>query len=358
MRPPVIVIKNATQTMATEILENAAQQASGQGFHLKMRLCPTCEKYTYAVTFPGGFGILYNYLETLSRIHIAASCVEDDTNSLIVSVYGVFDGSLTEGRCKITDDICVTVNKDYDFEFTSPNGKSHTEDTDEEDELLEKLSENTESGDSYSHPICLKEDPSISNQYMPRPKRIAPHGIINGEDFCVQAKTSKSQAIKQNASCLGGIILLIAGAALYLGALKLMFYTDCWISPLHAAIAVIVLTAIISIIKPADTPFSGFAKFRHSFEHHIGKGILIVSATTCAVLGANILFSKGDTLKTATILPQTEEEKITVRFDDGSTTDFENKDNIKKLQGKKQCRLVYEQGGLGIYIYKRIYDVK
>ena len=72
----------------------------------------------------------------------------------------------------------------------------------------------------------------------------------------------------------------------------------------------------------------------------------------------SILFSKGDTLKTATILPQTEEEKITVRFDDGSTTNFENKDNIKKLKGKKECRLVYEQGGLGIDIYKSIYDVK
>ncbi len=358
MRPPVIVIKNATQTMAAEILENAAQQASGQGFSLRMRLCPTGEKYTYAVTFPCGIGILYNYLETFSRIHIATSCVEDDTNNPVVSIYGVFDGGLAEGSRKISDDICVTMNKDYDFEFTSQNGKNYTEDADEEDELLEKLSGNTESEDSHSHPICLKEDPSISNQYMPRPERIEAHGIINGEDFCVQAQTSKSQAIKQNASCLGGIILLIAGAALLLGALKLMFYTDCWINPPYAAIAVFVLTAIICIIKPSDSPFSGFAKFQHSFEHHIGKSIFIVSATVCAVLGANILFSKGDTLKTATILPQTEEEKITVRFDDGSTTNFENKDNIKKLKGKKECRLVYEQGGLGIDIYKSIYDVK
>ncbi len=358
MHPPVIVIKNATQTMATEILENAAKQASGQGFSLNMRLCPTGEKYTYAVTFPDGVRILYNYLEMLSRIHIAASCVEDDTNNPVVSVYGVFDGGLAEGGCKVSDDICVTMNKDYDFEFTSQNGKSYTEDIDEEDELLEKLPENTESDDSYAHPICLKENPAISNNYMPRPKRIDTHGIINGKDFAIQAQTSKLQAIRQDASCLGGIILLIAEAALLLGALKLMFYTDCWINPPYAAIAVIVLTAITSIIKPADTPFSGFAKFLHSFEHHIGKVIFIVCATVCAVLGANILFSKGDTLKTATILPQTEEEKITVRFDDGSTTDFENKDNIKKLQGKKQCRLVYEQGGLGIDIYKSIYDVK
>ena len=344
--------------MATEILENAVQQASGQGFNLKLRLCPTGEKYIYAVTFPAGIGKLYNYLETLSRIHIATSCIEDDTNNPIASVYGVFDGGLTEGICKVAEDICVTVNKDYDFEFTSQSGKNYTEDADEEDEILEKLPETTESEDTYSHPICLKESPSISNQYMPRPKRIAPHGIINGEDFCVQAKTSRAQAIKQDASCIGGIILLIAGGALWLGAMKLMFYTDCWISPLYAVITTIVLTAIISIIKPADSPFSGFAKFRHSFEHHIGKSIFIVSATICAVLGANILFSKGETIKTATILPQTEEEKITVRFNDGSTTYFENKDNIKKLKGKKECQLVYEQGGLGIDIYKRIYAVK